>query len=102
VPDKKMKYKKQLPGALFSAILWYVFSYVFSLYVDRFNGYSIYGSLTFVVVIMLWFYFCMYIILMGAQMNRYFSPAYPYVFGFVRRSQERKRRKREKKRNKNA
>ena len=102
VPDKKMKYKKQLPGALFSAILWYVFSYVFSLYVDRFNGYSIYGSLTFVVVIMLWFYFCMYIILMGAQMNRYFSPAYPYVFGFVRRGQERKRRKREKKRKKNA
>ena len=101
VPDKKMKYKKQLPGAFFSAVLWYVFSYVFSLYVDRFNGYSIYGSLTFVVVIMLWFYFCMYIILMGAQMNRYFSPAYPYVFGFVRRSQERKRRKREKKRKKN-
>lgn len=101
VPDKKMKYKKQLPGAFFSAVLWYVFSYVFSLYVDRFNGYSIYGSLTFVVVIMLWFYFCMYIILMGAQVNRYFSPAYPYVFGFVRRSQERKRRKREKKRKKN-
>lgn len=100
VPDKKMKYKKQLPGALFAAVLWYAFSYVFSLYVDIFHGFSVYGSLTFVVVIMLWFYFCMYIILMGAQVNQYFSPAYPYVFGFVSRSQEKKRQKREKKRQK--
>ena len=100
VPNKKMKYKKQLPGAMFSAILWCVFSYVFSLYVDRFHGFSIYGSLTFVVVIMLWLYFCMYIILMGAQVNQYFSPAYPYVFGFVKRGQEKKRLKKEKKRKK--
>ena len=100
VPDKKVKYKKQLPGALFASVLWYAFSYVFSLYVDIYNGFSIYGSLTFVVVIMLWFYFCMYIILMGAQVNQYFSPAYPYVFGFVKRSQEKKRKKREKKRKK--
>ena len=100
VPDKKMKYKKQLPGALFAAVLWYAFSYVFSLYVDIFHGFSVYGSLTFVVVIMLWYYFCMYIILMGAQVNQYFSPAYPYVFGFVSRSQEKKRQKREKKRQK--
>lgn len=102
VPNKKMRYKHQLPGALFSAILWCVFSYVFSLYVDIFHGYSVYGSLTFVVVIMLWFYFCMYIILIGAQVNEYFSPAYHYVFGFVARGREKKRLKKEKKRNKNA
>lgn len=102
VPNKKMRYKKQLPGALFSAILWCVFSYAFSLYVDIFHGFSIYGSLTFVVVIMLWFYFCMYIILIGAQINQYFSPAYRYVFGFVARGREKKRLKKEKKRKKNA
>lgn len=96
VPNKKTKYKKQLPGAMFSAILWCAFSYAFSLYVDIFHGFSIYGSLTFVVVIMLWMYFCMYIILMGAQINQYFSPAYPYVFGFVARGQEKKRLRRDK------
>ena len=96
VPHKKVKYKKQLPGALFAAVLWYAFSYVFSLYVDIFHAYSIYGSLTFVVIIMLWFYFCMYIILMGAQVNQYFLPAYPYVFGFVRRSTWKKHLKKEK------
>ena len=102
VPNKKMRYKKQLPGAMFSAVLWCVFSYVFSLYVDIFHGYSVYGSLTFVVVIMLWFYFCMYIILIGAQINEYFSPAYRYVFGFVARGKEKKRLKKEEKRKKNA
>ena len=93
VPNKKMRYKKQLPGALFAAVLWYVFSYVFSLYVDIFHGFSVYGSLTFVVVIMLWFYFCMYIILIGAQINQYFSPAYRYIFGFVKRKQRKKQKK---------
>ena len=101
VPNKKMRYKKQLPGALFAAVLWYLFSFGFSLYVDIFHGFSVYGSLTFVVVIMLWFYFCMYIILIGAQINQFFSPAYRYVFGFVRRNQEKKRLKQEKKRKKN-
>lgn len=101
VPNKKIRYKKQLPGALFAAVLWYVFSYGFSLYVDIFHGFSIYGSLTFVVVIMLWFYFCMYIILIGAQVNRYFSPAYRYLFGFVARKQEKRRLHKEKKQKKN-
>ena len=101
VPNKKMRYKKQLPGALFAAVLWYLFSYGFSLYVDIFHGFSVYGSLTFVVVIMLWFYFCMFIILIGAQINQFFSPAYRYVFGFVRRNQEKKRLKQEKKQKKN-
>lgn len=102
VPNKKMRYKKQLPGAMFSAIAWCVFSYFFSLYVDIFHGFSIYGSMTFVVVIMLWFYFCMYIILIGAQINKYFSPAYRYMFGFVARGKEKKRMRKEKKRKKNA
>ena len=31
-------------------------------------------SLTIIVIIMLWMYFCMYIILIGAYLNRYFRP----------------------------
>lgn len=93
VPNKKMKYKRQLPGAFFAALLWYAFSYGFSLYVDIFHGFSVYGSLTFVVVIMLWFYFCMYIILIGAQINQYFSPVYRYVFRFIQRKKNKKHKK---------
>ena len=44
------------------------------MYVSYGNGYSIYGSLTIIVIIMLWLYFCMYIILIGAYLNRYFRP----------------------------
>lgn len=76
IPNKKMKWSYQLPGAASSAVAWSVFSWGFSIYVDYFSPTSVYGSLTTIVVIMLWLYFCMYIVLIGANMNRYFKPAY--------------------------
>ena len=61
---------KQLPGAVFAAIGWMVVSWVFSVYVDVFEGFStMYGSLTTIVLIMLWMYFCMYCILIGGEFN---------------------------------
>ena len=43
--------------------------------VDVFRGFSsMYGSLTTIMLIMMWMYFCMYIILIGAYLNRYFRP----------------------------
>ena len=32
-----------------------------------------YGSLTTTVLVMLWMYFCMYIVLIGAEINAYFE-----------------------------
>ena len=49
------------------------------LYVDKFNGFSTYGSLTTIVILMLWLYACMYIIMIGAYINRYFKPAYQFL-----------------------
>lgn len=61
---------KHLPGAVFAAIGWMVVSWVFSVYVDIFEGFSsMYGSLTTIVLIMLWLYFCMYSILIGGVIN---------------------------------
>lgn len=58
------------PGALFSASGWMLFSYIFSIYIDNFNNLSyMYGSLTTVVILMLWLYFCMYIVFIGAEFN---------------------------------
>lgn len=74
VPNKKMKMKDQFPGALFSAIAWNLFSWGFSIYIETFNGLSIYGSLSAIVVIMLWIYFCMYLLLVGAHINRFMVP----------------------------
>ena len=58
------------PGALFSASGWMLFSFVFSLYIDNFADYSyMYGSLTTIILFMLWLYACMYILFIGAELN---------------------------------
>ena len=72
LPNHKRKFKLHLPGAIFTSIGWTVASYVISIYTDIFKGFSnMYGSLTTIVLIMLWFYFCMYILLLGGEINRH-------------------------------
>lgn len=67
--------KKCLPGAFFSALGWMIFSYVFSIYIDNFSDMSyMYGSLTAVIIMMLWTYFCIYILFIGAEINKYLHP----------------------------
>lgn len=71
LPKKEHTFKSQLPGGAFSAIGWITFSYVYSIYIENFTGFSyLYGSLTAVVLLMLWLYFCMNIFLYGAQINK--------------------------------
>lgn len=70
MPNTKIQFKHQLPGAVFTAVSWSVFSYGFSLYVDYFSNMSnMYGSLTTLIIVMLWLYMCMYIMLSGAAIN---------------------------------
>ena len=72
LPDVKIKtkWKHQIPGSVFSAIGWQIISLIFSVYLDIFEGFStMYGSLTTIVLVMLWLYFCMYMILFGGVIN---------------------------------
>lgn len=70
LPNRRDKMIRQLPGAVFTAIGWMIVSWIFSVYVDVFRGFSsMYGSLTTIVLIMLWMYFCMYSILLGGEVN---------------------------------
>lgn len=70
MPNRKGSLFLQIPGALFAATGWSGFSYFFSAYVDKFSNMSyMYGSLTTVIVFMLWIYFLMYILLLGAGIN---------------------------------
>ena len=70
LPNRRDRWMKHFPGAVFAAIGWMVVSWVFSVYVDIFEGFSsMYGSLTTIVLIMLWLYFCMYSILIGGVIN---------------------------------
>lgn len=74
MPDKKQKFKEQIPGAAFASVLWSIFSWGFSIYVTYGNSYGIYGSLSLIIIVLIWMYFCMYIIMIGAHINRYFQP----------------------------
>ena len=71
MPKHKEKLKSQIGGALFSAIALNIVSFVFSKYLYIFKGFSItYGSLTTLMLIMMWTYLCFYIIFIGAELNK--------------------------------
>lgn len=69
LPNRKAAIRSQLPGSILCAVAWSVFSFGVSVYVDYFNGFSMYGSLTTIALVMLWLYFCMYILLICAEIN---------------------------------
>lgn len=70
VPQKKLAPGSQLPGALFATLCWMGFSYAFSIYFSHFSNFSyMYGSLTAIILLMLWIYFCICILFVGAEIN---------------------------------
>ena len=74
LPNRKASLKSQVPGAFFTAAAWSVFSYLFSLYFTFFPDFSImYGSLSTLILVMVWLYFCMNLLLYGAEVNAYFE-----------------------------
>lgn len=70
-PDrKKAKWKWITPGAAIASILWAVVSLLFSWYVSQFGSYNkTYGTLSAIIVLMIWFYLSSYVILVGALIN---------------------------------
>ena len=73
LPNRKLSFKSQLPGAAICSVTWYLFSFGLSVYVDYFNGFSMYGSLTTIALTMLWLYFCVYIMMLSAEINVVFN-----------------------------
>ena len=64
------RFKKLLPGAIFTSVGWLVLSFIFSYYVEIFKGFTnMYGSLATLILLMLWLYFIMYVLLMGGVLN---------------------------------
>lgn len=70
LPNRKQHILDQIPGALFASVSWSVFSFGFSMYLEYFPGFAdMYGSLTTIILLMLWLYFCMNLFLLGAEIN---------------------------------
>lgn len=66
---KEFGFRSQLPGAVFCSAAWFALSLGISIYVNDFNGFSIYGGLTKLAVIMVWLYFCLVSLMLGAEFN---------------------------------
>lgn len=70
IPNRKSRLRYEFPGALFSTVVWLVFSWAFSFYISNFAHYSVtYGSLATIVIFILWLYGTMNIIFVGAEIN---------------------------------
>lgn len=74
IANRRMKIKHHMPGALIAAIGWYLVSRFFSIYVYIFTGFTnMYGSLSTVILIMMWVYACITLIFWGAEINSYLN-----------------------------
>lgn len=87
---QRITYLRQLPGALICAVAWYLFSFGISVYVNYFHGFSSYGSLATIALIMFWLYFCMYILMVCAEVNNLYSERILYFLKKRRRQKCRK------------
>ena len=69
VPKKRLHLRAQLPGAVLASGTWIAFSALFSVYLNHSASFGIYGSLTTIIIALLWMYYCMYILLLGSYLN---------------------------------
>jgi membrane protein len=70
LPNRKQRIKHQVPGSAFAAAAWIIFSYFFSIYVDKYTNYSsFYGTMTTIALLMVWLYGCMYVVFLGGWIN---------------------------------
>lgn len=76
LPNNQQSWKAHYPGAVVTSVFWTLYSFGFSIYVNYFGGFSMYGSLTSIVIVMIWLYFCMYIFFGGALVNKWLNDNY--------------------------
>ncbi|EPD49416.1 YihY/virulence factor BrkB family protein [Paenisporosarcina sp. FSL H8-0542] len=65
VPNKRLTFRDVWPGALLSAVGWQVVSILFADYVANVNYKRLYGQLSGIIVLVLWFYLTTVVILLS-------------------------------------
>ena len=69
-PDEKIDSRSATKGAIFSTIGWILASEIYSFYISTFSNYSVfYGSISNVVILLLWVYILSYIFVLGMIIN---------------------------------
>jgi len=70
IPRKKLKLSDVTAGAALATILWLLLSSAFSFFMNRFFRFaSIYGGIAGIILLIMWLYWAMHIILIGAVIN---------------------------------
>ncbi|WP_353056542.1 YihY/virulence factor BrkB family protein [Sporosarcina luteola] len=69
VPTGRMRVKEVLPGAIFSAIGWQLFSLFFGSYVANVDYTRLYGQLSGIILLVLWFYLTAVILMVSGLLN---------------------------------
>lgn len=71
LPGRNNGFRESIPGALLASLGWMAVSGAFSLYVERFSGYSsVFGSVYGMALGILWVYGCVTTVFLGAMVNR--------------------------------
>lgn len=69
-PDKKIESITATKGAIFTTIGWILSSEIYSIYIEKFSNYDLfYGSISNVVILLLWVYILSYIFVLGMILN---------------------------------
>lgn len=70
LPYRRQGFMQNMPGAVLATLGWLGYSLLFGFYVENFSRYAnLYGSLTAVVITLLWLYFCLNLIFYGGLFN---------------------------------
>lgn len=71
LPTEKVEYKKVIPGSVFASIGLLVVTGFYSRYTSSLANYDVlYGALSSVVAIMMWFYFLAWVLCLGVLCNK--------------------------------
>lgn len=69
-PDTNIKSKQVTYGAAFTSVTWVIATRVYSIYIDKFSHYnSFYGSISNLIVLLLWIYILAYVFVLGMTLN---------------------------------
>lgn len=69
-PNCIMRLRDSLPGAIFTLLAWFICSTAFTFYINNINRYdALYGSISAIMVLMLWMYMIGIILFLGFKLN---------------------------------
>lgn len=67
---RRAKLRWIFPGVLLSTLMWLLISAGFSVFVSSFGAYNeTYGSLSAVIILLMWFWLTAFVVIMGAELN---------------------------------